>query len=240
MYFCRKIDGMTRILCVDTATDVCSVALSEDGICADKIEATEERAHARVLTVQIEDVLHRNSLTAKDLDAIAVSEGPGSYTGLRIGVSVAKGICYTRGIPLIAISTLQILAAAFVQTKGKPDEAALLLPMLDARRMEVYYAQYNANLKEQVKATPKIIESGVFDDLNKEKEIHIIGSGAEKCKDVLALPNVSYHPEIINKAEYMPPLAQDYFIANRFADLAYFEPAYLKPFLATKSKKRLF
>mgnify|MGYP006298332941 FL=1 len=185
---------MTRILCVDTATDVCSVALSENGVCTDKIEANEERAHARVLTVQIEDVLHRNSLTAKDLDAIAVSEGPGSYTGLRIGVSVAKGICYTRGIPLIAISTLQILAAAFVQTKGKPGEGALLLPMLDARRMEVYYAQYNVNLKEQVKATPKIIESGVFDDLNEEKEIHIIGSGAEKCKDVLALSNVSYHP----------------------------------------------
>ncbi|ALO15395.1 t(6)A37 threonylcarbamoyladenosine biosynthesis protein [Salinivirga cyanobacteriivorans] len=240
MYFCLKIDGMIRILCVDTATDICSVALSEDGVCTDKIEATEERAHARVLTVQIEEILHRNSLATKDLDAIAVSEGPGSYTGLRIGVSAAKGICYTTGMPLIAISTLQILAAAFIEKYGSPSQDALLMPMLDARRMEVYYAHYNVNLEQQVKATPKIIDSDVFNELKKVSEIHIIGSGAEKSKNALDLTNAQYYPEIINKAAYMTKLAQQYFDEGRFVDLAYFEPAYLKPFLATKSKKRLF
>ncbi len=231
---------MTRILCVDTATEICSVALSKNGFCEDKIEAAEERAHARILTVQIEELLERNNLSAKDLNAVAVSEGPGSYTGLRIGVSAAKGICYSTGIPLIAVSTLQILAAAFMKQDYSGEKDALLIPMLDARRMEVYYAHYNTELEELLQATPKILEPGIFSELNEVSEIHIIGSGAGKCSDVLTLPNASYHTEIINKAEYMTHLAQQFFDAEKFADLAYFEPAYLKPFLATKPKKRLF
>lgn len=231
---------MTQILCIDTATEICSVALSINGVCKDTIESVDERAHARVLTVQIKDLLERNDLTTKELDAIAVSEGPGSYTGMRIGVSVAKGICYAAQKPLIAIPTLQIIALGLMNKVKGPSNKAAILAMLDARRMEVYYAHYNSDLEEIQTATPLIIEPDVFNKFKVFPEVYFAGSGASKCQDVIDMPNAKFFPEVRDKAADMVSLAQSRYEQKTFVDLAYFEPAYLKPFLATKPKKGLF
>lgn len=230
---------MGKILCIDTATDICSVALSVDGELSDKMESIEDRSHAKLLTVLIQDILIKNGLQATDLDAVAVSQGPGSYTGLRIGVSAAKGICYASNLPLIGISTLKIIAAAFLQRESI-SENSVVLPMLDARRMEVYYAEYDYKLNEIKTATPLVIEEKSFADYANKDEIVLLGSGAEKCKDFLTLSNARYLIEQTNKAEYMVALAEKDFVRKKFVNVAYFEPAYLKPFIATQSKKKFF
>ncbi len=230
---------MSQILCIDTATEICSVALSSNGVCTDYMEDTTERSHAKMLSVIVEKILAKNDLKTQNLDAVAVSEGPGSYTGLRIGVSVAKGICYATGKPLIAVPTLQTIAAKFA-AENKIGEGEIILPMLDARRMEVYYARYSRNLEEMVPATPKVIEKNSFEALKDESKLHIIGNGAEKCKNILDLENAVYHSDIQNSAAHMCNLAAQKFEIRKFENTAYFEPAYLKPFLATTPKKKLF
>ncbi len=230
---------MSQILCIDTATDICSVAISTNGICTDYMEDSADRSHAKMLSVLVEKILSKNKMQTQSLDAVAVSEGPGSYTGLRIGVSVAKGICYATGKPLIAVPTLQTIAARFLEEQNV-EKGGVLIPMLDARRMEVYYARYAENLEEMVPATPKIIEKDSFEPLKNEKQLYIIGSGAEKCKNVLDLTNAHYFPDIQNSAAHICKLAFQRFDIRNFEDVAYFEPAYLKPFLATKPKNKLF
>jgi tRNA threonylcarbamoyladenosine biosynthesis protein TsaB len=178
-------------------------------------------------------------LQVSDLDAVAVSQGPGSYTGLRIGVSAAKGICYAGNLPLIGISTLKTIASAFLQANSV-SESSVIIPMIDARRMEVYYAEYDHLLYEIKAATPLVIEESSFLNYSCKEEIVFLGSGAEKCKNFLKLSNSTFLTEQTNKAEYMVPLAEKDFGQKNFVDVAYFEPAYLKPFIATQSKKKFF
>lgn len=230
---------MNHILCIDTATDICSVALAENGICKDTLEAKEERSHARWLSVLIRDLLEKNSLKTADLSAVAVSEGPGSYTGLRIGVSAAKGICYATGIPLIAISTLQTLAAAYIAQNSELPSNAIIIPMLDARRMEIYYARYTKMLEELTPATPHIVTQDSFSNLKNENNVAFIGSGAAKSRTIINLPNAHFDNEVRQTAQYMTLIAQEKLNQKKFADVAYFEPAYLKPFIATKPKKNI-
>ena len=230
---------MGKILSIDTATEICSVALGIDGALYDKMEAAEDRSHAKLLTVLIQDLLQKNQMDVSELDAIAVSEGPGSYTGLRIGVSVAKGICYAGKFPLIGVSTLQTIVSGYLQSNtAEPD--TVLLPMLDARRMEVYYAEYDSALNEIIPATPLVIESGAFEEYKNKTEVVFMGSGAEKCSEVVGLSNAKFVSELPNKAEFMVTLAEAKLKKKQLADVAYFEPAYLKPFIATQSKKKFF
>lgn len=228
---------MTKILCIETSAETCSVALSENGICVYEAEAAEERAHAKLLTVLIAELLANNKLTAKDIDAIAISEGPGSYTGLRIGVSAAKGLCYGTGKPMIAIPTLQILAKAYLTHTPDINQESVIIPMMDARRMEVYYAKYDMNLNEIQGATPLIIDQTSLNKIIKKEHNHIIGSGAQKCLEITQSQNIIYAPNELPHAKHMTQLAQQMFKNQKFADTAYFEPAYLKPFIATISKK---
>ena len=230
---------MIRILCIDTATDICSVALSINGEPTDSLEATDDKSHARLISVLIKKLLSQNQLTTADLHAVAVSEGPGSYTGLRIGVSAAKGICYAKKIPLIAISTLESMAAGFIKTHSDIQQDSILIPTLDARRMEIYYATFTKNLKQQSKDKPLVVNEDTFQEFKNESCVIIMGSGAHKCKATLRLTNAVYFSEAINKAKYMTAIANEQYKKQNFEDVAYFEPAYLKPFLATKSKKNL-
>ena len=230
---------MGKILSIDTAADICSVALGYDGELRDKMESAEDRSHAKLLTVLIQDILNKNGLQVADLDAIAVSEGPGSYTGLRIGVSAAKGICYVSKLPLIGISTLKTIAAGYL-INNSASAKTVLLPMLDARRMEVYYAEYDHTLNEKIAATPLVVNEESFKEYDNKNEIVLLGSGAQKCSEVLSLNNAKYITEVPNKAEFMVGLAEQSFLKKEFVDVAYFEPAYLKPFLATQPKKKFF
>lgn len=228
---------MTKILCIETSAETCSVALSKNGVCAGVVESNEERAHAKLLTVLVEQLLNSNNISINDIQAIAISEGPGSYTGLRIGVAAAKGICYGAEIPLIAISTLQILANAFLTENPNIKKESVLIPMLDARRMEVYYAKYDLNLTELQTATPHIIDESTLNLILEKKHNYLFGSGAKKCAEIIQTENITYHTNIKAHAKHMTQLAQQLFNKNKFQDTAYFEPAYLKPFVATVSKK---
>lgn len=230
---------MGKILSIDTATDICSVALGVDGAIIDKMESSEDRSHAKLLTVLIQQILEKNDLNVNDLDAIAVSEGPGSYTGLRIGVSAAKGICYVSNKPLIAVSTLKTIAAGYIE-KNDIAKDVVLLPMLDARRMEVYYAVYDAALNEKNEARPLVVDEHSFKEYENFTQVIFVGSGAQKCRETVNLKNAIFIENLPNKAEYMVVLAEQDFVQKRFVDVAYFEPAYLKPFIATQPKNKFF
>lgn len=230
---------MGKILSIDTATDICSVALGYDGELRDKMESAEDRSHAKLLTVLIQDILDKNGLQVSDLDAVAVSEGPGSYTGLRIGVSAAKGMCYVSKLPLIGISTLKTIAAGYLMNNDISNET-VLLPMLDARRMEIYYAEYDSLLNEKITATPLVVNEDSFKEYDTKNEVVFLGSGAQKCRNILSLKNATYVTDVLNKAEFMIDIAEKSFRNKKFVDVAYFEPAYLKPFIATQPKKKFF
>ena len=221
---------MAWILCIETATKSCSVALAKDGhLVAVKEEVSEQYSHSEQLTVFIEQLLQQEGLKVSDLDAIAVSSGPGSYTGLRIGVSTAKGLCYASDVPLIAVSTLGAMAQAM---KDKYPEAQLC-PMLDARRMEVYCALYSKSQASPVVA--KIIDQDSF-WRNCTRTPLFFGDGADKCQDVLTHTNAHFELGVYPSAANMIPLAQDKFQNQDFEDIAYFEPFYLKDFVAGVKK----
>ncbi len=228
---------MPKILCIETATEVCSVAISSQG----KLLALEENhdgnAHASQLHNLVQKVLDSAGITLQDLDAVAVSKGPGSYTGLRVGVSTAKGYCYALGIPLIAINTLESLVRA--QELGEREQAtkSLYVPMLDARRMEVYCAVFDsrANMIQETEA--KIMDESSFEDLLDENEIYFLGNGAVKCKNLLTHPNAKFLDNVLCSAKGMVDAAFEAFQAKRFEDTAYFEPFYLKDFVGTTPKK---
>jgi len=232
---------MALILAIETATSICSVALGKDGILLEKKELNTQNSHSSQLTVLIEDLLKSQNLKVADLSAIAISKGPGSYTGLRIGTSVAKGLCYACSLPLIAIETLESLTLSAINKLGFDDNNTncLFAPFIDARRMEVYSALYKNDLSLIKEVHPLIIDEYTFNDIKEDNTIYIFGNGAEKCKDTLIHPNIKFINEVELSAEFMIPLAEKYFNNNNFVDVAYFEPSYLKEFQATTPKKNV-
>jgi tRNA threonylcarbamoyladenosine biosynthesis protein TsaB len=224
---------MALILQIETATTACSVALAQDGQILACKELNERNIHAEVITVFIDDVMRASGKTYADLDAVAVSSGPGSYTGLRIGVSTAKGLCYALDKPLIAIETLQAMADGIIG-QGVPADT-LLCPMIDARRMEVYTAQFDAAGQRIKPTTAEIIDEISFADLLATRQILFFGDGAEKCQAVLQRnPNAQFSNGFVNSARYLTNKAAAKFARADFEDIAYFEPFYLKDFIAGK------
>lgn len=230
---------MALILQLETSTISCSVALSQNGETLFIKEQCERSIHASHITLFVEDVLKQAGKQLHELDAIAVSMGPGSYTGLRIGVSTAKGLCYALDIPLIAINTLKAMASGFCnEFEG---QEILLCPMIDARRMEVYTAVFDQSLNEILKVEAKIIDSDSFADLLASNKIVFFGDGAEKCKETLGLnSNAIFFANYFNSAKDLSVLAFEKFKAEQFEDVAYFEPYYLKDFLVTQPKPSAF
>jgi len=222
------------ILHIETTTDVCSIGISQNETLLALEEITQFSDHASKITLLIEACLQRANLSLQQLDAVAVSRGPGSYTSLRIGISTAKGICYALDKPLIAIDTLQALSLATYRLEKKE---ALYCSMIDARRMEVYAAIFEANNKVIQEADALKIEVNTFDKyFNNNQSIIFSGNGAEKCKVVLTSPLAQFS-SVVCSAKHLIALALQAFENEQFADLAYFEPFYLKPPNITTPKK---
>lgn len=224
------------ILCLETATPVCSVALN-DGCCTIALRETEgQNAHSEKITNFIREVMETAKIDYKQLDAVAVSQGPGSYTGLRIGVSTAKGICYAADLPLMAIDTLEAMAYGMKAKLGSQIcENDLLIPMIDARRMEVYAAVFDANLQRINDTAALVIDENTFVDLQKYHRLWLFGDGAPKLKQVFEnQPNVNIVDGFKPSAAYMLNLADKALREHNFVDVAYFEPFYLKDFIAGK------
>ena len=225
-----------QILCIETATRACSVALGRNGIVAALKESIDEKhSHSENLTLYIEEVCRQAGIQLKNIDAVAVSKGPGSFTGLRIGVSAAKGLCYALNKPLIAVNTLQAMAAG--QTSLSIDQTTLLCPLLDARRMEAYCAVYDMKLTEVKTTSAEIITSGSFADLLSKNKVLFFGDGAEKCKSIILHPNAEFLDNIFPSAANMIALAEKRFGEKQFEDTAYFEPFYLKDFVSGSAQR---
>jgi len=224
---------MACILNIETATKNCSVAIAKDGMVLLCKEIAEQGySHAEKLHVFIEDVLRESQLSFKDLDAIAVSQGPGSYTGLRIGVSAAKGLCFALNIPLIAVDTLAVLAAQATISDG------IIVPMIDARRMEVYSAVFNPKHEKLREVQAEIITEDSFSEFS--ETVYFVGDCAQKCQAVLTMPNFVFLDEIVYpSAREMAALSDARYKKNDTVDVAYFEPYYLKDFMVTAPKKQL-
>lgn len=224
------------ILCIETSTDVCSVALCAEGKALKSIEYDGEPQHASRLAPMIADLMSQASLAYRDLDAVAVSQGPGSYTGLRIGASTAKGIAYAAGIKLIAVPTLSIIARAIFD--ADPD-CRIACPMIDARRMEVYTSLISRDGQIISPTQALVVDETSFGTELAHNEITFGGNGAPKCQKVISSPNASFLSGIQPLAKNMARLAQDRLEAGRVESVAYFEPFYLKEFVATKSKNKV-
>lgn len=228
---------MPKILSIETSTTVCSVAITVDGSTLASQKLFLEKSHSTLLTVVIEQTMRQVGMEMKELDAIAVSKGPGSYTGLRIGVSTAKGLCYALDKPLIAVNTLLVMAN---EVNRQNHSQALLCPMIDARRMEVYTALYDAELNELEKTSAKILEENSFDETLNQKQVLFFGNGADKFMALkIGVVNAVFIDDITPSAWSVGLLANQAFLKSDFEDVAYFEPFYLKDFLATKPKKVL-
>ena len=224
---------MGLILQIETATTSCSVALARDKKVLAFKEIDQRNIHAEVITVYIDGLLKQTSLSYADLDAIAVSCGPGSYTGLRIGVSTAKGLCFALDKPLIAVETLAAMASSAV--RGLKDPNTLLCPMIDARRMEVFTAIFNAAGEVIRPTAAEIIDGKSFADILAGNKVLFLGDGAEKCREVLGgHTNASFLTGFANSAVDLTAIAADKFEKQEFEDVAYFEPYYLKDFIAGK------
>ena len=230
---------MPIILNIETSTNVCSIALSENGNCIFSKVNADGLNHAKLLSLFIEEALTFLKEQNATLDAVAVSAGPGSYTGLRIGVSTAKGLCYGLGIPLISVSTLAIMSISASQQLNS-DEDYLLCSMIDARRMEVYVAFLNKKNELIKDISADIIDGNSYHDLLTKQPIYFFGNGAEKCKEVLMHANARFLDDIVPLAENMIPFSEKYFSENKVEDVAYFEPFYLKEFQTTQQKKNCF
>lgn len=235
---------MSLILCIETGTDVCSVALSREGR---PVSIREEigRDHARKVAVFTEELLREAGVEADELDAVAVGKGPGSYTGLRIGTSFAKGLCYALSIPLIAVDSLEAMAAIAVEDheagvlQAEDWTSALLCPMIDARRMEVYTAVFDTALNVVVPTAAEVItEESLKEFLNSQREFFVFGNGAAKTLEILHRDNIRMI-EVVSSARGLCQAAQSRFDAGQTESLAYFEPAYLKDFVVTTTKKKI-
>lgn len=229
---------MSCILHIETSTQVCSVALSEDGQCIFSKTDFEGPSHAVTLGIYVDEALSFADSHAIPLDAVAVSCGPGSYTGLRIGVSMAKGICYGRNLPLIGIPTPEVMCVPLLLDE-ELSEDALLCPMIDARRMEVYAALYDRALHPVREIEAVIIDESSYEEYLNRGPVYFFGNGAAKCKEKILHPNARFVEDIHPLAKWMFPLAEKAFARGDFKDVAYFEPFYLKEFVASKPKKLL-
>lgn len=230
---------MSCILNIETSTNVCSVALSQDGVCLYEDVNMEGPSHAQVLAGYVKNAVSFADSHAIPIDAIAISKGPGSYTGLRIGVSEAKGVAYGRDAKLLSVPTLKLLTVPILLGHEELPEDALLCPMIDARRMEVYCALYDRALNEVVQTQALVIDSDSFKDCLDKQPIYFMGNGADKCVETIQHPNAHFIKNIVPRAKNMIPLAEMAMAKEQFEDVAYFEPFYLKEFVATKSKKLL-
>ncbi|WP_231491971.1 tRNA (adenosine(37)-N6)-threonylcarbamoyltransferase complex dimerization subunit type 1 TsaB [Pedobacter sp. Leaf170] len=228
---------MAKILQIETATSVCSVAISINGETKFIKEEIGQNLHASKLTLFIDEVMKTAGLSYADLDAIAISKGPGSYTGLRIGVSTAKGLCYALGKPLIAIETLKMMAAGFITQS--PEYRGLVCPMIDARRMEVYTSVFDIKLNIVEETSAKIIDENSFETYLSNQIITFIGDGSSKCSATLTASNAKFVNHNFNSAANMSQLAYNQFKSKSFEDVAYFEPFYLKDFVLTQPKKKV-
>ena len=234
-YFCAyKI--MTTILCIESATPICSIALVQNGMVISLLETDVLQSHAASLMEFIQQVLVSAVLDVSAIDAVAVSKGPGSYTGLRIGVSTAKGICYALDKPLIGIGTLKSMAIGMIKAYPASETSTLFCPMIDARRMEVYTALYDSTASEIVPVSAKIIDESSFAEILQSHIVVFAGDGSSKCRKLLQdHPNARFLNQEIVSAINMAKLANDAFSNELYEDVAYFEPYYLKDFIARKS-----
>ncbi|MBQ5713047.1 MAG: tRNA (adenosine(37)-N6)-threonylcarbamoyltransferase complex dimerization subunit type 1 TsaB [Bacteroidaceae bacterium] len=230
---------MACILHIETSTKACSVALSENGSLIFHKEDIEGPNHSVVCGVFVDEALSFANSHAIPVDAVAVSEGPGSYTGLRIGVSLAKGVCYGRDLPLLSVPTLKLLCVPVLLGKEELPEDALLVPMIDARRMEVYSAVYNRALQEVRPIGADIVDADTYLPYLEKHPVYFFGDGAMKCKNVIQHTNAHFIEGIIPLAKWMFPLAERSLHLGEKQDVAYFEPFYLKDFVAIKSKSLL-
>lgn len=230
---------MALILNLETSTKVCSVALGKDSELLALKELHDDYSHAEKLTLFIQDALEVAGVTIKELDAIAVSKGPGSYTGLRIGVSTAKGLCYSLEKPLIAVSTLKAMARdPALLPQGEDLGGVLFCPMIDARRMEVYNAFYDKDNKEIREVAADIVDENSYRNILEKHQVIFFGDGAAKCKAVLEKhENALFNDEVFPSAKNMIAISGEKFNRQQFEDVAYFEPYYLKDFVAGKPKK---
>ncbi len=228
---------MPNILLIESSSISCSVAVYSDGKVKHKNSFSEGMKHAEKLPVFVESAIEYAKSNGITFDAVAVSGGPGSYTGLRIGVSHAKGICYGMNIPLIAIDTLKIIAIKALRNSNLKSDYTC--PMVDARRMEVYCCMFDNDFNSVMDHQAKVIEDGSFSNLLSDKKILFCGNGAEKCMETINSNNAMYYTENILDAEDMAGLALKMYEAKDFADLAYYEPFYLKEFQSTIPKAKL-
>lgn len=219
---------MALILCIETATTNCSVALGRDGeLVALKEDNSMGYSHAELLHTYIAVILQENGFSTADLDAVAISKGPGSYTGLRIGVSSAKGLCFSLDLPLISIPTLKALA-----DQVNAGEGEFIVPMLDARRMEVYTAGFDSKNEPVFETRAQILDSSSYEDILNQGKVHFIGNGVEKFKELCSHKNAIFVEGRLPSAEQMISLSNTKFEKKDFEDVAYFEPFYLKDFMA--------
>lgn len=230
---------MSCILHIETSTNVCSVAVSDGGEVIFNEEDHSGPNHAEKLGVFVDEALSFIDNHAIPLKAVAVSCGPGSYTGLRIGVSMAKGICYGRSVKLIAVPTLELLSVPVLLREEIKEDNALLCPMLDARRLEVYAGLYDRALKPKREIQADIVDANTYKTFLDKGKVYFFGNGAAKCMEAIAHPNAVLIEGIEPLAKYMQPLAERRFAEEVFEDVAYFVPFYLKDFVAIKPKKLL-
>lgn len=231
---------MACILHLETSSDVCSVALSEDGaLLFAKEEGRGAVSHEVAFSLLVDEALSMADSAAKRLDAVALSCGPGSYTGLRISASMAKGICYGRDLPLITLPTLEVTCVPVLLRDDLPEDA-LLCPMIDARRMEVYAAIYDRALTTLRSVGADVVDAESYGEFLDRGPVWFFGGGAEKCREVITHPNAHFVEGVRPLARWMFPLAEKAFNAERFEDVAYFEPFYLKDFVASKPRNLLY
>jgi tRNA threonylcarbamoyladenosine biosynthesis protein TsaB len=226
---------LALLLHIETSTTVCSVALSKNGLLIDSIEYDNGYSHAENLHPFIERILQKNNIQIQELNAVSVSKGPGSYTGLRIGASAAKGLAYALNLPLIGVDTLQIMAVAAAE---KMSQADFFCPMIDARRMEVYTNVYDKHLVEQKRTEALIITESSIESYKKYSNICFFGNGYLKAKAILKLiPNASFIESIVPSARNMIHISYHNFLNKSFENTTYFEPFYLKEFLILKKQE---
>ena len=236
---------MERIILIETSTALCSTALSENGAIVSYRESSAPKAHASLTAVFVQEILEERGLKLADCDAVCVSKGPGSYTGLRVGVSTAKGLCFGSGKPLLAVGTLDTLVAQAREIPGQAGndgtvgDFKYIIPMIDARRMEVYSAIFTPDGSQLTQTTPVIVDENSYSEYLEQGPCLFIGDGAGKCADVIKHPNARFH-QCNPKASAMLVPAVEAYKKKQFEDVAYFEPFYLKEFVATVSKKKLF
>ena len=222
-----------KILCIDTTSEFCSISLFENKILIENRNSKIERSHSKLIIKLIDDILTNNKLKAKELDAFSISKGPGSYTGLRIGLSSIKGFCYALDKPLIALNTLKVLAESALEYIE--DKDSILCPMIDARRMEVYTKTFNYKLNELTKDQALILEKDSFENY-KDKNVYFFGDGSYKFKEIVNKKNFIFLNNINPNSKFMGQLSYDKFINKDFEDLSSFEPNYIKDFYLIKKK----